>query len=74
MNPALQRIIMEKHQKNDGNYTPEKEKSYPSTVLKEDICKNRIQTITRKITQSNNYFSLISLNINGINPQIKRHN
>jgi hypothetical protein len=33
---------------------------------------NRISTLT-KITRSNNYFSLISLNINGLNSPIKRH-
>jgi hypothetical protein len=33
----------------------------------------RIPTLTTKITGSNNYFSLISLNINGLNSQIKRH-
>jgi hypothetical protein len=30
-------------------------------------------TITTKITGSNNYFSLIFLNINGLNSPIKRH-
>jgi exonuclease III len=30
-------------------------------------------TLTTKITGSNNYFSLISLNINGLNSPIKRH-
>jgi exonuclease III len=30
-------------------------------------------TLTTKITGSNNYFSLISLNINGLNSKIKRH-
>ena len=34
---------------------------------------NRIPTLTTKITGSNNYFYLISLNINGLNSQIKRH-
>jgi exonuclease III len=34
---------------------------------------NRIPTLTTKITGSNNYFFLISLNINGLNPPIKRH-
>jgi exonuclease III len=34
---------------------------------------NRIPTLTTKITGSNNGFSLISLNINGLNSQIKRH-
>jgi hypothetical protein len=30
-------------------------------------------TLTTKITGNNNYFSLISLNIDGINSPIKRH-
>jgi exonuclease III len=34
---------------------------------------NRILTLATKITGSNNYFSLISLNINGFNSPIKRH-
>jgi hypothetical protein len=32
-----------------------------------------MQTLTTKLIGSNNYFSLISLNINGINYSIKRH-
>jgi exonuclease III len=34
---------------------------------------NRMPTLTTKITGSNNDFSLISLNINGLNSLIKRH-
>jgi exonuclease III len=34
---------------------------------------NRIPCLTTEITGSNNYFSLISLNINGLNSPIKRH-
>ena len=34
---------------------------------------NRIPTLTTKITGSNNYLSLISLNINELNSPIKRH-
>jgi exonuclease III len=34
---------------------------------------NRIPAFTTKITGSNNYFSLISLNINGLSSPIKRH-
>jgi exonuclease III len=34
---------------------------------------NRIPTLTTKITGNNNNFSLISLNINGLNSPIKRH-
>jgi hypothetical protein len=50
-----------------------KQESNPSTNLKEDSHKNRITTLTTKITGYNNYFSLISLNINGLNSPIKRH-
>jgi exonuclease III len=45
----------------------------PSTNQKEDSYKNRMPTLTTKIIGSNNYFSLISLNINGQNSQIKKH-
>jgi hypothetical protein len=72
-NPALQRIIKGRHQYKNGNYTLEKKESNPSTNLKEDSCKNRIPTLTMKITGSNNCFSLISLNIKGFNSLIKRH-
>jgi exonuclease III len=34
---------------------------------------NRIPNVTTKLTASNNYFSLISLNIHGLNSPIKRH-
>jgi exonuclease III len=34
---------------------------------------NRIPILTAKITGSNNYFSLISLKINGFNSPIKSH-
>jgi hypothetical protein len=50
-----------------------KQQSNPSTNLKEDSHKNRIPSLTTKITGSNNYFSLVSLNINGLNSPIKRH-
>ena len=61
-NPALQRIITEKGKKNN-----------PSTNLKEDSHRNRKKILTTKIIGSNNYFYLISLNINGLNSPIKRH-
>jgi hypothetical protein len=50
-----------------------KVESNPLTNLKEDSHKNRIPTLTTKITGSNKYFSLISLNINGLSFPIKRH-
>jgi hypothetical protein len=49
------------------------QESNPSPNLKEDSHKNKIPTLTTKITASNNYFSLISLNINRLNSPIKRH-
>ena len=73
MNPALQKIIKGNQNHKDGNYTLEKARSNPSTNLKEDSRKNRIPTITTKITGSNSYFSLITLNINGFNSPLKRH-
>jgi hypothetical protein len=60
-NAALQNILTEKHQYNDGNDTLKKQESNPSTNLKEDSHKNRIRTLTTKIIGSNNYFSLISM-------------
>jgi hypothetical protein len=44
-----------------------------STNQNGDSHMNRIPTLTTKITACNYYFSLISLNINGINSPIKRH-
>jgi hypothetical protein len=41
------------------------------TNLKEDSHMNKITTLTTKITGSNNDFSLISLNIIGLNSPIK---
>jgi hypothetical protein len=66
-NPALQRIIKRKFQHKEENYALEKSRNNLSTNLKEDIYMNRIPTITTKIKGNNNYFSLISLNINGLN-------
>jgi hypothetical protein len=34
---------------------------------------NTVPTLPTKITGSNNYFPLISLNINGLNSPINRH-
>ena len=50
-----------------------KQESNPSTHLKEDSHKNRIPILTTNITRGSNYFSLMSLNINGFNSPIKRH-
>ena len=73
MNPALQRIIKEKKTRQGWEPRPRKNEDNPSTKLKEDSHKNRMPTLTTKITGSNNYFSLICLNINGLNSPIKRH-
>jgi hypothetical protein len=50
-----------------------KQENNPSTNLKEDRHKKRITALTTKITGSNNYFLLISLNINVFNSPIERH-
>jgi exonuclease III len=49
------------------------QESNPSINLKEDSHKYKILTLTTKITGSNNYFSLISLIINGPKSPRKRH-
>ena len=55
--------------------TPSKkqESNLLSTNLKEDSHTNIIPSLTTKTTGSNNHFSLISLNINGLSSPIKRH-
>jgi hypothetical protein len=64
---------MEKNQHKEGNYTIEKkQESNVSTNPKEDSHTNIIPPLT-KIPGNNNHFSLISLNINGLNSPIKRH-
>ena len=50
-----------------------KQESNPSTNQKEDSHKNRMPTLTTKIKETNNYFSLISININGLNSPVTRH-
>jgi hypothetical protein len=73
-NPALQRIITGKKTNTRTESTPQKkQESNPSINLLEDSHKNRMSTLATKIIGSNNYFSLISLNINGLNSPIKRH-
>ena len=62
-NSAIQRIIGEKLQHKERNYTLEKQESNLSTKLEEDSQTNIIPPLKTKITGSNNYFSLISLNI-----------
>jgi hypothetical protein len=75
MNLALQRIITEKKKKPIQGQKPRPRKSKKVTNLKEDSHKNRMprSTTTKKKIGSNNYFSLLSLNINGLNTPIKRH-
>jgi hypothetical protein len=72
MNPAIQRIITKK-KKGQTSRPRKKQESNPSTNLKYDSPKNRMPTLTTKILGSNNCFSLISLNINGLNLPMKRH-
>jgi hypothetical protein len=72
-NPALQRIIDGKHQHKEGNYTLEKkQESNLSTNPKDNSYTSIIPPLTTKITGSKNSFSLIFLNINGLNSTIKR--
>jgi hypothetical protein len=60
-----------KKQNKDENHALKQEIN-PSTNLKEDNHKNRMPTLTTKIIGSNNYFSLISLNIKGLNSPNKK--
>ena len=55
------------------NMSQKKQEGNPSTNLKEESHKNRIPTLMTKIFGSNNYFSSISFNINGLNSPIKRY-
>jgi hypothetical protein len=50
-----------------------KQESNLSTNPKEDSHTNIIPPLTTKITGSNNHYSLISLNLTGLNYPIKRH-
>ena len=71
-NPALESIT-EKNQYKEGNQALERQENNPSTNQKEDSHKNKMPILTTKIIGSSNYFSLISLNINGLNSPIKRY-
>ena len=71
-NSTPQRITDGKCQHKEGNYTLKKQESnLLPTNPKEDTHTNI--KITSKITGSNNHYSLISLNNNGLNSLIKRH-
>jgi hypothetical protein len=72
-NPALQRIITEKTNTRTEATPYKKQESNPSTNQKEDIHRNRMPNLKTKIIGSNNCFSLISLNINGLYSLVKRH-
>jgi len=69
-NPELQRII-EKNQHKEGNYTQEKAwKLYSHNKPKRrEPCKHNSTYNNKKITGSNNHWSLLSLNINDSIPQ-----
>ena len=69
-NPALERIINENTETRKEATAQKNQESNPSTNKKEDSYKNRIPTLTTTKKGSNNYFSLISLNINGLNSPI----
>ena len=71
-NQALQRIIHGKLQYKEGNYTLEKVRK-ESLKTKEGNHTNIFLPLTTKIKGSDNHFSLISLNIKGLNFPIKRH-
>jgi hypothetical protein len=74
MNPALQRIIKGKLRHKEGNYTIEKAAKYSFNKPKRrHLQEQNPNSNTKKTPGSNNYFSLISLNINGLNNPIKRH-
>jgi hypothetical protein len=49
-NPALQTLIKGKLQHKEGNYTQKKQERNLSTNVKEDSHKNKIPTLTTKIT------------------------
>jgi hypothetical protein len=57
----------------EGNYTLEKkQESNISTNPKEDSHTNITPPLTTNITGSNNHFSLVSLNNNGLNSPNKK--
>jgi hypothetical protein len=68
-NPALQRLIKGKHQHKDGNYTLEARFNKPKRRQPQEQNPN----FNKKNNRKQHYFSLISLNINGLNSPIKRH-
>ena len=71
-NQALQRIITEKKIQRRKSRPRTSKKVIPQQTKKKTAT-DRMPTLTTKIKGSNNYFSLISLNINGLNSPIKRH-
>ena len=81
MNPVLQRILKGKLQNKEGNYALEKARKQAFNKPKRkqlqeqnsNFKNNNNKKQKSKKPGSNNYFSLISLNINGLNSQIKRH-
>ena len=64
---------MENYNTRRETTSQKKQESNLSTNPKEDSHINLIPPLTTKITGSNNHFSLISLNVNGLNSPIKRH-
>jgi hypothetical protein len=71
-NPTLQGIIDGKLKHKEGKYILEKQESNLSTNPKESSHTIKIPPISTKITGSNNHYSLISLNVNGLNSPNKK--
>ena len=70
---AVQRVITGKHQHKGQKLHPRKSKK--AILQQTRTRKPHLQNtnFNNNITGSNNYFSLISININGLNSPIKRH-
>jgi hypothetical protein len=72
-NTALQWIIKGKLQHKERNYSLEKAKKQSFNKPERRWLQEQNPNLTTKLTGSNTYFSLIFLNINGLNFPIKRH-
>jgi hypothetical protein len=64
---------MENTTRRETTLYKKQESNLLSTNPKEDNHTNIIPPLTTKLTGSKNQFSLITLNINGLNSPIKRH-
>ena len=70
-NPALPKTIEGKLQYKGGNYSHTHTKKITNQITTNHT--NIKSPLTTKITGTNNYSSLISLNINGLSSPVKRH-